>query len=220
MTPKRVDSPEDAVAEVFDGAVVMVGGFGRSGVPEGLTDALSDRGARRLTVISNNAGTGETGIACLLRQGCIEKIICSYPRPAESGVFKELYDAGKLELELVPQGTIAERIRAGGAGLGGFLTPTGVGTEMAEGKRVMAIDGRDYILELPLRADFAFIKAHRVDPWGNLTYRKAARNFNPIMAMAARQTIVQAFEDVPLGSLDPECVITPGVYVDRYCIYN
>lgn len=220
MTPKQVDSAEEAVAEVFDGAIVMIGGFGRSGVPEGLTDALSARRARGLTVISNNAGTGETGIARLLREGCIEKIICSYPRPAESGVFKELFDAGKLKLELVPQGTIAERIRAGGSGLGGFLTPTGVGTELAEGKRVMEIEGRDYVLELPLRADFALVKAHKVDPWGNLTYRKAARNFNPIMAMAAKRTIVQAHEAVPLGSLDPENVITPGVYVDRYCIYN
>lgn len=218
--PKRVEDPEAAVAEVFDGAVVMVGGFGRSGVPEALTDALSARRARRLTVISNNAGTGETGIARLLREGCVEKIICSYPRPAESGVFKELYDAGKLELELVPQGTLAERIRAGGAGLGGFLTLTGVGTELAEGKPAMELDERNYVLERALRADFALVKADRVDPWGNLTYRKAARNFNPIMAMAAKRTIVQARESVPLGSLDPECVITPGVYVDRYCIYT
>ncbi|MGE4561501.1 MAG: 3-oxoacid CoA-transferase subunit A [Rhodospirillales bacterium] len=220
MTPKRIDSPEKAVAEVSDGAVVMIGGFGRSGVPEALTDALSARRVRGLTVISNNAGTGETGIARLLREGCIKKIICSYPRPAESGVFKDLYDAGMLELELVPQGTLAERIRVGGAGLGGFLTLTGVGTELAEGKQVMELGAHKYILELPLRADFALVKAHKVDPWGNLTYRKAARNFNPIMAMAAKLTIVQAWEAVPLGSLDPECVITPGVYVDRYCINN
>jgi 3-oxoadipate CoA-transferase alpha subunit len=220
MTPKQVDSAGEAVAEVFDGAVVMIGGFGRAGVPEGLTDALSARRARGLTVISNNAGTGRTGIARLLSEGCVAKIICSYPRPAESGVFKELYDAGKLELELVPQGTLAERIRAGGAGLGGFLTLTGVGTELAEGKQVMEVAGREYVLEMPLRADVALVKAHKVDPWGNLTYRKAARTFNPIMAMAAKRTIVQASEAVPLGSLDPECVITPGIYVDRYCIYN
>jgi len=220
MTSKQVDSPDNAVAEVFDGAVVMIGGFGRSGVPEALTDALSSRQVRGLTVISNNAGTGQTGVARLLREGCIERIICSYPRPAESGVFKKLFDVGKLELELVPQGTLAERIRAGGAGLGGFLTQTGVGTELAKGKQLIEIDKREYVLELPLHADFALVKAHKVDPWGNLTYRKAARNFNPIMATAAKRTIVQAWEAVSLGSLDPECVITPGVYVDRYCVYN
>lgn len=220
MKSKQVESPEEAVSEVTDGAVIMIGGFGRAGVPERLTDALSASGVTGLTIISNNAGTGETGIARLLREGCVAKMICSYPRPAESGVFKELYDAGKLELDLVPQGTLAERIRCGGAGLGGFLTPTGVGTELAEGKQTMRIDDRDYVLERPLRADFALVKAHKVDPWGNLTFRKAARNFNPIMAMASRRTLVQAFEAVPLGSLEPENVITPGVYVDRYCICN
>lgn len=220
MRSELADNAEEAVSVVPDGAVVMIGGFGRSGVPEALTDALSARRVRGLTVISNNAGTGDTGIARLLSAGCIKKIICSYPRPAESGVFKKLFDAGELELELVPQGTLAERIRAGGAGLGGFLTLTGVGTELAEGKKVLEIDNRNYVLELPLRADFALVKAHKVDPWGNLTYRKAARNFNPIMAMAAQLTIVQAFEAVPLGSLDPEHIITPGVYVDRYFINN
>ena len=218
MKSKQVGSPEETVSEVFNGAVVMIGGFGRSGVPERLTDAISESGVTGLTIISNNAGTGETGIARLLREGCVAKMICSYPRPAESGVFKEMFDAGKLALELVPQGTLAERIRCGGAGLGGFLTPTGVGTELAEGKQTMRIEGHDYLLEMPLRADFALVKAHTVDPWGNLTFRKAARNFNPIMAMASKRTLVQASQFVSLGALEPENVITPGVYVDRFCI--
>ncbi len=218
MKSKQVGSPEEAISEVFDGAAVMIGGFGRSGVPERLTDAISASGITGLTIISNNAGTGETGIARLLREGCVAKIICSYPRPAESGVFKEIFDAGKLALDLVPQGTLAERIRCGGAGLGGFLTPTGVGTELAEGKQTMRIEDRDYVLEMPLRADFALVKAHMIDPWGNLTFRKAARNFNPIMAMASKRTLVQATELVPLGALEPENVITSGVYVDRFCI--
>ena len=218
MKSKQVGSPEETIAEVFDGAVIMIGGFGRSGVPERLTDAVSESGVTGLTIISNNAGTGETGIARLLREGCVAKLICSYPRPAESGVFREMFDAGKLALDLVPQGTLAERIRCGGAGLGGFLTPTGVGTELAEGKQTMQIEGRDYVLEMPLRADFSLVKAHTVDPWGNLTFRKAARNFNPIMAMASQRTLVQATELVPLGALEPEHVITPGIYVDRFCI--
>ncbi len=218
MKSKQVGSPEEIISEVHDGAVVMIGGFGRSGVPERLTDALSASGVTGLTIVSNNAGTGETGIARLLRHGCVAKIICSYPRPAESGVFKEMFEAGRLELDLVPQGTLAERIRCGGAGLGGFLTPTGVGTELAEGKKTMQIEGRNYVLEMPLRADFALVKAHTVDPWGNLTFRKAARNFNPIMAMASKRTLVQATKLVPLGALEPENVITPGVYVDRFCI--
>ena len=220
MKKKRVKSPEEAVAPISDGAVVMVGGFGRAGVAEALTDAICARGVRNLTIISNNAGTADTGIAKLLMQGCVKKIICSYPRPGESGIFKQLFDAGKVELELVPQGTLAERIRTAGAGLGGFLTKTAVGTELALGKQALTVDGRTYLLELPLRADFALVKGHKIDPWGNLTYRKAARNFNPVMATAAETVIVQAWEEVPLGALDPECIITPGIYVDRYCIYN
>ena len=215
MTPKCIDSPEKAVAEVSDGAVVMIGGFGRSGVPEALTDALSARRVRDLTVISNNAGTGETGIARLLREGCIKKIICSYPRPAESGVFKDLYDAGMLELELVPQGTLAERIRAGGAGIPAFYTPSSYGTDIAEGKPVAEFDGRPYVQERWLKADFALIKAETGDPMGNLTYRMAARNFNPLMAMAAGTTIAQVSRVVQLGEIDPENVVTPGIFVDR-----
>ena len=218
MRQKRVDGPVEAVAQMFDGATVMVGGFGRSGVPEELTDAVSGLGVRGLTVVSNNSGTGETGIGRLLIAGCVERIVCSFPRATESGVFKDLFDAGKVDLELVPQGTLAERIRAGGAGIAGFLTPAGVGTELAEGKRVMEVNGRQYLLELGLRADFALIKAFRVDGRGNLTYRKAARNFNPVMATAAESVIVQAVEEVPVGALDPECIVTPGIYVDRYCI--
>ena len=220
MKQKRVDDPAAAVAGVFDGATIMVGGFGRSGVPEGLTDALCARGLRGLSIISNNAGSGRTGIARLLEAGSVAKIICSFPRATESGVFKDLFDAGEIELDLVPQGTLAERIRAGGAGIGGFLTTTGVGTELAQGKQAMTVNGRDYLLEMPLKADFALVKAHRVDGRGNLTYRKAARNFNPIMAMAADTVLVQAFEEVPVGALDPEIIVTPGIFVDRYCIFR
>ena len=220
MKQKRCDGPAQAVEPVFDGASVMIGGFGRSGVPEALTDAICESGVRGLTVISNNSGTEETGIARLLMDGCVAKIVCSFPRATESTVFKQRFDAGEVELELVPQGTLAERIRAGGAGLGGFLTRTGVGTELAAGKRELQVDGETYLLERPLRADFALVKADRVDPRGNLTYRKAARNFNPVMATAAETVIVQAAREVALGALEPEHVVTPGIYVDRYCIYS
>ena len=205
---------------MFDGATIMVGGFGRSGVPEALTDAISLRAVRGLTIISNNAGTDDTGIAKLLMAGCVAKIVCSFPRATESTVFKQRFDAGEVELELVPQGTLAERIRNGGAGLGGFLTRTGVGTELATGKTSFDVDGETYILERPLRADFALVKADRVDPQGNLTYRKAARNFNPVMATAADTVLVQASREVDSGGLDPEHIVTPGIYVDRYCIYS
>ncbi len=220
MKNKRVGTPAEAVADIADGAVVMIGGFGRSGLPEGLIDALCERQLKGLTIVSNNAGTGTTGIARMLMEGCIARIVCSFPRASESGVFKEIFDAGRVALDLVPQGTLAERIRAGGAGIGGFLTPTGVGTEIAEGKQAMTIDGRAYLLEMPLRADVAILKAHSVDPFGNLTYRKAARNFNPVMATAAETVIVQAFEEVPLGGIEPEHVVTPGIYVSRYCIFH
>ncbi len=220
MKQKRCDDPAQAIEPVFDGASVMIGGFGRSGVPEALTDAICDSGVRGLTIISNNSGTEETGIARMLMDGCVAKIVCSFPRATESTVFKRRFDAGEVELELVPQGTLAERIRAGGAGLGGFLTKTGFGTELAAGKEEMRIDGEAYLLERPLRADFALIKADCVDPRGNLTYRKAARNFNPVMATAAQMVIVQASREVELGALEPEHVVTPGIYVDRYCIYN
>ena len=220
MRNKRVSTPAEAVAEIVDGATVMIAGFGRSGLPEGLTDALCERGVKGLTVISNNSGTERTGIARMLLEGCVERIICSFPRASESGVFKDLFDAGKIELELVPQGTLAERIRAGGAGIAGFLTLTGVGTELAEGKRTMEVNGREYLLEMGLRADVALLKAHRVDGRGNLTYRKAARNFNPIMATAAETVIVQAHEEVPVGTLDAERIITPGIYVDRFCVFQ
>lgn len=220
MKQKRCDDAAQAVEPVFDGASVMIGGFGRSGVAEALTDAICESGVRGLTVISNNSGTEETGIAKLLMAGCVAKIVCSFPRATESTVFKQRFDAGEVELELVPQGTLAERIRAGGAGLGGFLTRTGVGTELAAGKRELRVDGETYLLERPLRADFALVKADRVDPRGNLTYRKAARNFNPVMATAAATVIVQAAREVALGAIEPEHVVTPGIYVDRYCIYS
>ena len=220
MKQKRFDDPGQAVEPVFDGASVMIGGFGRSGVPEALTEAICDSGLRGLTIISNNAGTGETGIARLLICRCVAKIVCSFPRATESTAFKQRFDAGEVELELVPQGTLAERIRAGGAGLGGFLTRTGVGTELAAGKEEIHVGGETYLLERPLRADFALVKGERIDPRGNLTYRKAARNFNPVMASAAETVIVQAAQEVALGALDPEHVVTPGIYVDRYCIYR
>jgi len=217
MKQKRCDGPAQAVEPVFDGASVMIGGFGRSGVPEALTDAICESGVRGITVISNNSGTEETGIARLLMGGCVAKIVCSFPRATESTVFKQRFDAGAYSLR---QGTLAERIRAGGAGLGGFLTRTGVGTELAAGKRELRVDGETFLLERPLRADFALVKADRVDPRGNLTYRKAARNFNPVMATAAETVIVQAAREVALDALEPEHVVTPGIYVDRYCIYS
>jgi len=208
-------SPEAALADIPDGATVMIGGFGGAGQPNELIDALIDQGARDLTIVNNNAGNGEVGLAALLKAGRVRKIICSFPRQTDSYVFDALFHAGEIELELVPQGNLAERIRAAGAGIGGFFTPTGYGTELAKGKETREIDGRMYVFETPLHADVAFIKAERGDRWGNLTYRMTARNFGPVMAMAAKTTIATVHEIVPLGTLDPECVVTPGIFVHR-----
>lgn len=218
MKNKKSETLEDAVSRVNDGATVLVGGFGQPGVPEILIDGLCDLGRRDLTIVTNNAGTGHSGIARLIGEGCVAKLVCSFPWAKESFVFKELYDAGKIELEIVPQGTMAERMRCAGAGLGGFYTPTAVGTDLADGKETRTIDGRDYVLELPLRGDFALIKAYRADPRGNLIYRLTARNFNPVMAMAADYTICEVQEDVPIDALDPEIIVTPGVFVDTYYV--
>lgn len=204
-----------AVADISDGATIMIGGFGNAGMPSALIDALIEQGARELTIVNNNAGNGDTGLAALLAAGRVRKIICSFPRQADSHHFDALYRAGKVELELTPQGNLAERIRAAGAGIGGFFTPTGYGTLLAEGKESREINGRQYVLESPIHADFALIKALRGDRWGNLVYRKAARNFGPIMAMAARTTVAQVAEVVELGELDPEHIITPGIFVQR-----
>jgi 3-oxoadipate CoA-transferase alpha subunit len=215
MIDKTVSTLADAVAGVPDGATVLIGGFGGAGQPADLIDALIEQGARDLTIVNNNAGNGETGLAALMKAGRVRRIICSFPRQADSHVFDGLYRAGKIELELVPQGNLAERIRAAGAGIGGFFTPTGFGTQLAQGKETRTINGRDYVLEYPIKADFALIKAQRGDRWGNLVYRKAARNFNPIMAMAADCTVAQVDEIVPLGALDPEHIVTPGIFVHR-----
>ena len=215
MINKLFESAESALQDIPDGATVMIGGFGGAGQPAELIDALIAQGARDLTIVNNNAGNGETGLAALLKAGKVRKIICSFPRQADSQVFDGLYRAGKLELELVPQGNLAERIRAAGAGIGGFFTPTGYGTELAKGKETRQIDGRMYVLESPIHADVALIKAERGDRWGNLTYRKTARNFGPIMAMAAKLTVASVHEVVELGELDPENIITPGIFVQR-----
>lgn len=215
MIDKIAAGAAQALADVHDGATVMIGGFGGAGMPSHLIDALIAQGARDLVVVSNNAGSGETGLAALLKAGRVRRIICSFPRQADSHVFDELYRAGRIELELVPQGNLAERIRAAGAGIGAFFTPTGYGTELAQGKETRRIGGRDYVLEYPIHADFALIKALRGDRWGNLVYRKAARNFGPVMASAARCTIAQVDEVVPLGALDPEAIVTPGIFVQR-----
>ena len=209
------DSAIEAVADIPDGATVLIGGFGTAGQPVELIEALVQSGTRGLTVVNNNAGNGDVGLAALIGAGRVRKIICSFPRQHDSHQFDAKYRAGEIELELVPQGNLAERIRAAGAGIGAFFTPTGYGTPLAEGKEVRVIDGRHYVLELPIRADFALVKAHRADGVGNLTYRKTARNFGPIMAAAATTTIVQVHEVVPVGAIDPEVVITPGIYVDR-----
>ncbi|PZU57650.1 MAG: 3-oxoadipate CoA-transferase [Sphingobium sp.] len=215
MIDKGIGSPQQAVADIRDGASVMIGGFGTAGMPDQLIDALIDRGVGDLTIINNNAGNGEAGVAALIKAGRVRKIICSFPRQSDSHHFDAAYRAGQIELELVPQGNLAARIQAAGAGLGAIFTPTGYGTLLAEGKESREIDGKHYVLEYPIRADFALIKAHRGDRWGNLVYRKTARNFGPIMAMAARTTIAQVSEIVPLGALDPESVITPGIFVQR-----
>ncbi|WP_173922272.1 3-oxoacid CoA-transferase subunit A [Agromyces sp. Marseille-P2726] len=215
MIDKTVPDVEAAVAGIPDGATIMIGGFGRAGQPVELIDALIAQGAGDLTIVNNNAGNGDTGLAALLAKKRVRKIICSFPRQHDSWVFDGLYRAGEIELELVPQGNLAERIRAAGAGIGAFFSPTGVGTELAEGKEAREIDGRSYVLEYPIKADFALVSALQGDRWGNLVYRETARNFGPIMATAAASTIAQVDEIVELGSLDPEAVVTPGIFVDR-----
>ena len=218
MIDKTVPNTAAAVAGIQDGATVMIGGFGTAGMPSELIDALIYQGARDLTIVNNNAGNGETGLAALLATGRVRKIICSFPRQVDSQVFDGLYRSGRIELELVPQGNLAERIRAAGAGIGGFFTPTGYGTELARGKETREIDGRMYVLESPIHADVALIKAERGDRWGNLVYRKTARNFGPIMAMAARLTVASVHEVLPLGGLDPEHIVTPGIFVQRIVV--
>ncbi len=215
MIDKIVASATDALADLTDGATVMIGGFGTAGLPNELIDALLERGAKHLVVVNNNAGNGDTGLAALLAAKRVRKIICSFPRQTDSHHFDALYRSGRIELELVPQGNLAERIRAAGAGIGAFFTPTGYGTELAKGKETREINGRHYVLEYPIHADFALIKAERGDRWGNLTYRMTARNFGPIMASAARITVATVHEVVELGALDPEVVVTPGIFVKR-----
>lgn len=211
---KTIASPAAAVADIGDGATVMIGGFGGSGAPIELIHALIDAGPKNLTVINNNAGNGHVGLAALIEQGQVAKMICSFPRSADPKVFTDLYLGGKIELEIVPQGTLAERIRAGGAGIPAFYTPTSHGTELAESKPVAEFEGRHYVQERWLKADVALIKAELGDPLGNLTYRMAARNFNPLMAMAATRTMVQVTRIVPAGGIDPEQVVTPGIFID------
>lgn len=213
MIDKTTARMAEAIGQIPDGATVMIGGFGTAGQPTELIDALIAHGARDLTIVNNNAGNGEVGLAALLQAGKVRKMICSFPRQSDSQVFDALYRAGKVELELVPQGNLAARIQAAGAGLGAIFTPSGFGTLLAEGKETRRIDGKDYVLEYPIKADFALIKAQQGDRWGNLVYRKTARNFGPIMATAARVTIAQVQEIVPLGALDPEHIITPGIFV-------
>lgn len=215
MIDKIVATTAEAVAQIYDGATVMIGGFGTAGQPAELIDALIAHGARDLTIVNNNAGNGDTGLAALIKARRVKKIICSFPRQADSYEFDALYRAGEIELELVPQGNLACRIQAAGSGLGAVFTPTGYGTLMAEGKETREINGKNYVLEYPIYADFALIKAFKGDRWGNLIYRKTARNFGPIMAAAAKVTIAQVAEIVPLGELDAEHVVTPGIFVQQ-----
>ncbi len=220
MINKIANSVEAALAGVQEGATVMIGGFGTAGIPDELIDGLIAQGAKDLTVVNNNAGNGETGLAALLKAGRVRKIICSFPRQADSQVFDGLYRSGKLELELVPQGNLAERIRAAGAGIGAFFTPTGFGTELAKNrdgspKETREINGKHHVLELPIYGDLALIKAERGDRWGNLTYRMAARNFGPVMAMACKKTVATVFEIAELGQINPEHVVTPGIFVSH-----
>ena len=215
MIDKTALSLHEAVAQIHDGATVMIGGFGTAGQPAELIDALIEHGAKGLTIVNNNAGNGDIGLAALLKAGQVEKMICSFPLQSDSYVFDELYRAGKVALELVPQGNLACRIQAAGAGLGAVFTPTGYGTLLAEGKETREINGRQYVLEYPIYADFALIKAYQGDRWGNLVYRKTARNFGPIMAAAAQTTIAQVKEIVALGDLNPEHIITPGIFVQH-----
>jgi 3-oxoadipate CoA-transferase alpha subunit len=216
MINKEVESHAEAVADIVDGSIILIGGFGPPGQPVELIDALLENGASDLVVVNNNAGAGGSAILKLFSAGRVRKVICSYPKAIDSTVFDELYLSGKIELELVPQGNLAERIRAAGAGIGAFYTRTGYGTELAEGKETRLIDGKHYVLEHPIHADFALIKAHTADPWGNLVYRKTARNFGPVMATAARVTIAEVTTVVALGQLDPEIIVTPSIYVDRF----
>ena len=215
MINKIAPSIEAALAGVKDGSTVMIGGFGTAGIPNELIDGLIAQGAKDLVIVNNNAGNADTGLAALLKAGRVRKIICSFPRQADSYVFDELYRSGKLELELVPQGNLAERIRAAGAGVGAFFSPTGYGTELAKGKETREINGKHYVLELPIYGDVALIRAEKGDRWGNLVYRKAARNFGPVMATAARLTVATVHEVVELGALDPESVVTPGIFVSK-----
>jgi 3-oxoadipate CoA-transferase alpha subunit len=217
---KIVPGLRDALAGIHDGATIMIGGFGNAGMPRELIDGLIDQGATDLTIVNNNAGNGDTGLAALLAARRVKKIICSFPRQADSHVFDGLYRSGELQLELTPQGNLAERIRAAGAGVGAFFSPTGYGTLLAEGKETRLINGKNYVLEYPIHADFALIKAFKADRWGNLVYRKAARNFGPIMAMAAACTIAQVDQVVELGELDPEVIVTPGIFVQRIVQVN
>lgn len=215
MINKVTPSIEKAVADIRDGSTVLVGGFGNAGMPFALIDALIAQGAKDLVIVSNNAGNADHGLAALLKTGRVRKVVCSFPRQVDSWVFDGLYHAGKIELELVPQGNLAERMRAAGAGIGAFFCPTGYGTLLAGNRETREIDGRHYVLEYPIKGDVALIKAHKADRWGNLVYRKTARNFGPIMAMAAKTTIVEVDEVVELGALDPEHIVTPGIYVHR-----
>ncbi len=215
MIDKIAASVAEALHEVPDGATVLIGGFGTAGIPNELIEGLIAQGARELTIVNNNAGNGDTGLAALLKTGRVRKIVCSFPRQVDSHVFDELYRSGKIELELVPQGNLAERIRAAGAGIGAFFCPTAYGTELAAGKETRQIDGRQYVLEYPIHGDVALIKAEAGDRWGNLTYRKAARNFGPVMATAARRTIASVHRIAELGELDPERIVTPGIFVHR-----
>jgi 3-oxoadipate CoA-transferase, alpha subunit len=218
VVSKVVGSPEVAVKDIQDGSTVMVGGFGMAGMPAVLVDALIGQGARDLTIVSNNAGNGELGLAALLKARRVRKIICSFPRQTDSYVFDALYRVGAIELEVVPQGTLVERIRAAGAGIGAFFTPTAYGTVLAAGKEVREIKGRHYVLEYPIHADIALIKARQGDRWGNLVYRKTGRNFGPVMAMAAGCTVAQVDRIVDLGALDPESIVTPGIFVHRVVV--
>ncbi|MCD4535402.1 3-oxoacid CoA-transferase subunit A [Nocardioides sp. cx-169] len=209
---------DEAVADVADGATVLIGGFGMAGMPVDLVDALIRQGATDLTVVSNNAGNGDTGLAALLARGRVRKVVCSFPRQHDSWVFDGLYRSGRIELELVPQGNLAERLRAAGAGIGAFFCPTGAGTPLAEGKETREIGGRTHVLEYPIKGDVALVGAHRADRAGNLVYRKTARNFGPVMATAATTVVAQVSGVVPTGALDPESVVTPGIYVDRVVV--
>jgi 3-oxoadipate CoA-transferase alpha subunit len=225
MINKFVSSVAEALADTQDGATILIGGFGTAGIPDELIEGLLAQGARDLTLVNNNAGNGEQGIAALLNAGRVRKMVCSFPRQADSYVFDGLYRSGQVELELVPQGNLAERIRAAGAGIGGFFTPTAYGTDLAKNadgslKEAREIDGRMYVYETPIHADLALIRAERGDRWGNLTYRKAARNFGPVMAMAARKTVATVYAQAALGEIDPETVITPGIFVQAVVLID